>query len=72
MEEKIRLGNMNPGVGSKIVGEGIIEFRGDNGGRILARESENGIVEILGKSGKKTSNQNYVIKQAKKVFPKKK
>ena len=25
---------------------------GKNGGRILARESENGVVEILGKSGK--------------------
>lgn len=28
MEEQIRQGNMNPGVGSKQVGEGITEFRG--------------------------------------------
>ena len=52
MEDQIRQGNMNPGIGSKQVGEGITEFRGKNGGRILARESENGVVEILGKSGK--------------------
>ena len=62
MEESIRQGNMNPGIGSKPVGEGITEFRGKNGGRILARESEDGVVEILGKSGKKPKNQQYVIK----------
>ena len=72
MEEQIRQGNMNPGIGSKPVGEGITEFRGKNGGRILARESENGVVEILGKSGKRPKNQQYVIDQAKKVFPKNK
>ncbi len=43
---------MNSGIGSKPVGEGITEFRAENGGRILARESENGVVEIIGKSGK--------------------
>ena len=72
MEEQLRQGNMNPGIGSKPVGEGITEFRGKNGGRILARESENGVVEILGKCGKKPKNQQYVIDQAKKVFPKNK
>ena len=45
---------------------------GKNGGRILARESKNGVVEILGKSGKRPKNQQYVIDQAKKVFPKNK
>ena len=70
MEEQIRQGNMNPGIGSKPIGEGITEFRGKNGGRILVRESENGVVEILGKSGKRPKNQQYVIDQAKKVFPK--
>ena len=70
MEKLIRQGNMNPGIGSKPVGEGITEFRGKNGGRILARDSENGVVEILGKSGKRPRNQQYVIDQAKKIFPK--
>ena len=72
MEEQIRQGNMNPRIGSRSIGEGITEFRGKNGGRILARESENGVVEILGKSGKKPKNQQEVIDQAKKVFPKNK
>lgn len=72
MEEQIRQGNMNPGIGSRPVGEGITEFRAKNGGRILTRESENGVVEILGKSGKRPKNQQYVIDQAKKVFPKNK
>ena len=39
MEEQIRQGNMNPGIGPKPVGEGITEFREKNGGRILVRES---------------------------------
>ena len=72
MEEQLRQGNMNPGIGSKSVGDGIIEFRGKNGGRIFARESENGVVEILGKSVKKPKDQQYVIDQVKKVFPKNK
>lgn len=70
MEEQIRQGNMNPGIESKKLGDGITEFRGDNGGRILARELGDGTVEILGKSGKRPSNQQYVIDQVKKVFPK--
>ena len=70
MEEQIRGGNMNPGIGSKKIGDGITEFRGENGGRILARENKQGVVEILGKSGKKKKNQDYVIAQVKKVFPK--
>ena len=72
MEEQIRQGNMNPGIGSKPIGDGITEFRGANGGRILAREVENGVVESVGKSGKRTKNQQYVINQVKKVFPKNK
>lgn len=70
MEEQLAQGNMNPGIGSKPVGDGIMEHRGKNGGRILVRESENGVVEILGKSGKRPANQQFVIDQAKKVFPK--
>ena len=72
MEEQIRQGKVNPGIGSKQVGEGITEFRWKNGGQILALESENGVVEILGKSGKRPKDQQYVIDQAKEVFPKNK
>ena len=72
MEEQVRQGNMNPGIGSKPVGDGITEFRGENGGRILTRPSEDTVVEILGKSGKQKKNQQYVIDRAKEVFPKNK
>jgi hypothetical protein len=61
---------MNPGISSKPVGDGMMEHRGKNGGRILVRESENDVVEILGKSGKRSANQQFVIDQVKKVFPK--
>lgn len=71
MEEQIRQGNMNPGIGSKPVGEGITEFRGKNGGRILARESENGVVEILGKSGKKTEKSTVCNKPSKESISQK-
>lgn len=61
---------MNPGTSSKSVGDEIMEHRGKNGGRILVRESENDVVEILGKCGKRSANQQFVIDQAKKVFHK--
>jgi len=70
MEDQLAQGNMNPGISSKPVGDGIMEHRGKNGGRILVRESENDVVEILGKSGKRSANQQFVIDQVKKVFPK--
>jgi putative component of toxin-antitoxin plasmid stabilization module len=70
MEEQLAQGNMNPGIGSRPVGDGIREHRGKNGGRILVRESENNVVEILGKCGKKSADQQFVIDQAKKVFHK--
>ncbi len=70
MEEQLAQGNMNPGISSKPVGDGIMEHRGKNGGRILVRESENDVVEILGKCGKRPANQQFVIDQAKKVFRK--
>ena len=44
--------------------------RGRNGCQILVRESENNVVKILGKSGKKRANQQFIIDRAKKVFPK--
>jgi putative component of toxin-antitoxin plasmid stabilization module len=56
MEEQLAQGNMNPGISSKPVGDGITEHRGKNGGRILVRESENDVVEILGKCGKRPAN----------------
>ena len=69
MEKQIRQGNMNPGISTRPLGDGLIEFRHANGGRIIVRERPNNVVEVLGKSGKKQSTQDFVIGRAKKVFP---
>lgn len=79
MQQQLREGNLNPGIGSKPVGQGITELRGKNGGRILIREREGDVVEILGKTGKKKSDQdaviayaNEMVKQEKKALKKEK
>lgn len=64
--DQLSQGNMNPGIGSTPLGNGIMEHRGDKGGRVIVREINDDIVEILGKSGKKKSNQDFVIDQVKK------
>lgn len=62
---KLKQGNENPGIGTKAIGNGILEARGRNGGRVYYRKINNNI-EILGKSGK--ANQETVIKEIKKTF----
>jgi len=52
-------GNMNPGIGSKSIGDGIYEARSRGGARVYFRNTSNGIVEIVGYSNK--SNQQAVI-----------
>jgi hypothetical protein len=47
MEEQLAQGNMNPGISSKSVGNGIMEHRGENGGRILAHLREILLCKIL-------------------------
>jgi len=60
-------GNENPGIGRTYIGNGIIEHRGRNGGRLYIRESD-GVIEILAKSGKKKSNQQFVINRLKEIY----
>ena len=67
LEEELAKGNYNPGIGSKPIGNGIIEHRGKNGGRLYVRESES-VIEILAKSGKKKINQQFVINKLKKIY----
>jgi hypothetical protein len=68
LEEQLAQGNMNPGIGSTPLGNGFMEHRGDNGGRIIVKEVDGGVVEIYGKSGKRTTNQKFVIKRVLEVF----
>lgn len=68
LEEQLAQGNMNPGIGSTPLGNGFMEHRGKNGGRIIVKEVEGGVVEIYGKSGKRITNQKFVIKRVFEVF----
>jgi putative component of toxin-antitoxin plasmid stabilization module len=63
--EQLRMGNMNPGVGTKNIGKGIFEARSRGGARIYFRNQNEGI-EILGYSNK--ANQSQVINQLFKIY----
>ena len=67
LEEELAKGNSNPGIGRKPIGNGIIEHRGKNGGRVYIRESDS-VIEILAKSGKKKTNQQFVINRLKQIY----
>ena len=67
LEEQLAKGNDNPGIGRKPICKGVIEHRGKNGGRLYVRESD-GVIEILAKSGKKKSNQQFVINRLKEIY----
>lgn len=68
LEEKLAKGNDNPGIGRRTICKGVIEHRGDNGGRLYVRKRKSGVIEILAKSGKKKTNQNFVIKRLKEIY----
>ena len=67
LEEQLAKGNDNPGSGRKPICKGVIEHRGKNGGRLYVRESD-GVIEILAKSGKKKSNQKFVINRLQEIY----
>ena len=58
--EKLRLGNLNPGKGTKTLFNNVKEARGKNGARVYFREV-NGRIEILGISNKVPRQQQAVI-----------
>ena len=58
--DQLKNGNLNPGMGNKSIGGGIIESRTRGGGRVYWRIREEQI-EILGISGK--FNQQKVINE---------
>lgn len=67
LRDELLKGNMNPGIGSKPIVKGIIELRAQNGGRLYIRKKD-GVIEILAKSGKKQSNQRFVIDRLRKLY----
>lgn len=63
--DQLKKGNMNPGIGNKSIGSGIIESRTRSGARLywkIRREQ----IEILGISGK--DNQRKVINEILQCF----
>ena len=66
-KQELAKGNENPGIGRKPICKGVIEHRGKNGGRLYVRESDD-VIEILAKSGKKKSNQQFVINRLKEIY----
>jgi hypothetical protein len=67
LTQELMKGNLNPGIGSKSLGQGISYARSRNGARLFFREL-NGKIEILGKSIK--SNEQAVINEVLRVFGK--
>jgi len=67
LEEELAKGNENPGIGRKPICKGVTEHRGKKGGRLYVRESDD-VIEILAKSGKKKSNQNFVINRVNELY----
>ena len=67
LENALARGNRNPGIGTKSIGQGILEARARDGARVFFRTVGNQ-VEILGKAVK--ANQQRVIDLVLKTFGK--
>ena len=67
LEKQLAKGNDNTGIGWKPICKGVIEHRRKNGGRLYVRESDD-VIEILAKSGKNKSNQDFVINRLKEIY----
>jgi hypothetical protein len=63
--DQLKRGNMNPGIGNKPIGRGIIESRTRGGARVYWRVRDDQ-TEILGISGK--DNQQKVINEVLQRF----
>ena len=67
LEEQLAKGNENPAISRKSIYKGVVEHRGKSGGRFYVQESDD-VIEILAKSGKKKSNQQFVINRLKEIY----
>lgn len=73
LEEQLAAGNERPGIGlGKYICPNVWEHRTHNGARLFVRKFENGKrLVIVGKSGKSTKNQKFVINRVKEIYGKK-
>lgn len=69
LQEELAKGNKQPGIKPKPkpICKGVTEHRGHNDGRLYTREV-NGVIEIVGKSGKRKINQDSVIKRLTEIY----
>ena len=69
---RLNMGNdggiKEPGLRSKTVAKGIIEHRHKKGGRTYIRKINETTFEVVARSGKRTSDQNAVIKRLQKIY----
>lgn len=65
LEHELLAGNLNPGKGTKAIGNGILAARHQNGARVYFRVTDEAI-EILGKSDK--GNQQAVIDFLREIY----
>ena len=63
--DELAKGNPNPGLGNKPLGNGLTEYRHKKAGRVIVRKRGT-VIEILGKSGKDKTNQDFVINRVKR------
>ena len=63
--DQLEKGNLNPEAENVPLGNGLTEHRHKKGGRVVSRIRGN-VVKILGKSGKRKANQDFVIKRVKR------
>lgn len=68
LKEELAKGNENPEIGRKPICKGVTEHRSKNAGTLYVRESNDNEIEILVKSGKKKSNQEFVINKLKEIY----
>lgn len=57
LTSRLAQGNMNPGIGTTALFNGIFEARARDGARFYFRSAEKGVIEILAKSTKATQEQ---------------
>ena len=69
LADKLEEGHEQPGIGRQYLFGDVYEHRAKNGGRLYVneRKSEN-IIEILAKSRKKKTNQEFVINRLKELY----
>lgn len=60
---KLAQGNMNPGIGTRHLFNGIFEARARDGARVYFRNASNNVIEILAKSTKATQDQAIKLLQ---------